>query len=117
MSPILCAVAAVCYHLMLIKSGKPLSGLHYRLSKWERDLRHRMGYGLYCTITHSLRACVWCLAGQLAVLHYVVTEPLPCASVTGMVAYLLGALFDICTAILSSAIILHYTDNAIENSR
>lgn len=75
---LLVATLAVCYHAQLIRAGHLLCTPHNWLEAGERFLRgfsyrnrflFRV-YQAYCWITKSTRECAWCLAGQLAVAHY-----------------------------------------------
>lgn len=101
-----CAMAAVCYHTMLIEPGKPFEWLYTWLRKTERrfwgcDMKQRRGR-VFSFLTVSLRECVWCLAGQLALIHTLTTS----AYYPSIMDFLFVLLFNITASILLSALLL-----------
>jgi hypothetical protein len=104
---LLSAVLAVAYHGQLIMPGKILEPFHRKLSQGVNWTLGTWAYPIVEFTTHSLRECVWCLAGQLALLHYLTTS-----SPSLSFAYLFGALFQTGAAIYLSAIVLKTLQDA-----
>lgn len=106
---LLCALAASAYHGILIMPGKILAPFHRRLSNGVEWLIGSKFYPVVEFITHSLRECAYCLAGQLGLLHYILTTT-PSISF----AYVLGAVLQTTAAIYLSALTLKTLQDATE---